>query len=121
MTKTKVSLICIDVIIQLHMRIFVIIFVCEPRHEKTGFFAYAKTKAQISFVVTAKPISAFDSATRIKQFLLYLNPNFRPLACFNDCTGRFVSDLVGNTDFLTSRLIRYVFHFISVYILVYIV
>ena len=26
----------------------------EPRHEKTGFFAYAKTKTQISFAVTAK-------------------------------------------------------------------
>ena len=35
----------------------------EPRHEKTGFFAYAKTKTQISFAVTAKLISAFVFAT----------------------------------------------------------
>ena len=35
-------------------------------------YAYAKTKAQISFAVTAKLISAFVFATRIVQFLLYL-------------------------------------------------
>ena len=35
----------------------------EPRHMKTGFFAYAKTKTQISFAVTAKLISAFVFAT----------------------------------------------------------
>ena len=31
----------------------------EPRHEKPQRFAYAKTKTQISFAVTAKLISAF--------------------------------------------------------------
>ena len=36
--------------------------------------AYAKTKAQISFAVTAKMISAFVFATRIVQFLYFLNP-----------------------------------------------
>ena len=35
----------------------------ETRHEKTGYFAYAKTKSQISFTVTAKLISAFVFAT----------------------------------------------------------
>ena len=35
----------------------------EPRHEKTVFFAYAKTKTQISFAVTGKLISAFVFAT----------------------------------------------------------
>ena len=35
----------------------------EPRCEKTGIFAYAKTKTQISFAVTAKLISAFVFAT----------------------------------------------------------
>ena len=49
----------------------------EPRHEKTGFFAYAKTKAQISCAVTAQLISAFVFATRIVYFLLYLYPNFQ--------------------------------------------
>ena len=48
----------------------------EPRREKTGF-AYAKTKTQISFAVTAKLISAFVFATRIVQFLFYLNPKFQ--------------------------------------------
>ena len=36
-----------------------------------------KTKAQISFAVTAKLISAFVFATRIVQFLLYLTPKFQ--------------------------------------------
>ena len=49
----------------------------EPRHEKTGFFAYAKTKTQISFAVTVKLISVFAFATRIVQSLFYLNPKFQ--------------------------------------------
>ena len=40
-------------------------------------FAYAKTKAQISFAVTAKLISAFVFATRIVLFLFFLNPKFQ--------------------------------------------
>ena len=49
----------------------------EPRREKTGFFAYAKTKTQISFAVTAKLISVFVFATRIVQSLYFLNPKFQ--------------------------------------------
>ena len=52
-------------------------FEFEPRREKTVFFAYAKTKTQISFAVTAKLISAFVFATRIVQFLYFLNPKFQ--------------------------------------------
>ena len=48
----------------------------KPHHEKTQQFAYAKTKAQISFAVTAKLISAFVFATRIVQFLFVLKPKF---------------------------------------------
>ena len=51
----------------------------EPRYEKTGFFAYAKTKTQISFAVTAKLISAFVFATRIVQSLYFLNSEFQGL------------------------------------------
>ena len=40
-------------------------------------FAYAKTKAQISFAVTMKLISAFVFATRIVQSLYFLNPKFQ--------------------------------------------
>ena len=40
-------------------------------------FAYAKTKAQISFAVTAKLISTFVFTTRIVQCLLYLTPKFQ--------------------------------------------
>ena len=49
----------------------------EPRHEKTGFCAYAKTKTQISFAVTTKLISAFVFATGIVQSLYYLHPKFQ--------------------------------------------
>ena len=40
-------------------------------------FAYAKTKEQISFAITAKLISAFVFTTRIIQFLFFLNPKFQ--------------------------------------------
>ena len=40
-------------------------------------FAYAKTKTQISFVVTTKLISAFVFATWIVQYLYFLNPKFQ--------------------------------------------
>ena len=40
-------------------------------------FAYAKTKTQISFAVTAKLISAFVFATRIVQSLFFLNAKFQ--------------------------------------------
>ena len=49
----------------------------DPRHEKTVFFANAKTKTQISFAVTAKLISAFVFAIRIVQSLFFLNPEFQ--------------------------------------------
>ena len=39
--------------------------------------AYAKTKTQISFAVTAKLISAFVFATQTVQFLFFLNPKFQ--------------------------------------------
>ena len=47
------------------------ICICENKS------AYAKTKTQISFAVTAKLISTFVFAIRIVQFLFYLNPKFQ--------------------------------------------
>ena len=44
--------------------------------------AYAKTKTQMSFAVTAKLISAFVFATRIVQFLFYFNPKFQASSSF---------------------------------------
>ena len=41
-----------------------------------------RTKTQISFAVTAKLISAFVFATRIVQFLFYLNPKFQASSYF---------------------------------------
>ena len=45
-------------------------------------FAYAKTKAQNSCVVTAQLISAFVFATRIVQSLLMLQPKFHASSLF---------------------------------------
>ena len=71
-------------------------------------FAYAKTKAQISFAVTAKLISAFVFA--ISLLLKSEISSFR-LSCFCDFTGRFVSDLVRRPVFLR----RGSFHMSSVF------
>ena len=49
----------------------------EPRYEKNRLFAYAKTKTQISFAVTAKLISAFVFTIRIVQSLYFLYPEFQ--------------------------------------------
>ena len=46
-------------------------------------FAYAKTKTQISFAVTAKLISAFVFALLIVQSLLFLNPGLKPDCWFS--------------------------------------
>ena len=76
----------------------------EWPHGKTQQSAQVKTKAQISFAVTAKLICAFVFATRIVQFLFYLNPKFLASSSFLCC--RFVSDLFGNhiVGFPTRRL-----------------
>ena len=52
-------------------------------------FAYAKTKAHISYAVTTQLNNAFVFATRIVKFLFLLKVT---------CTDRFVSDLVGNQN-----------------------
>ena len=49
----------------------------EPRHEKTCFFAYEKTKPQISCAVTAQLISAFVFATQVAQPIDFLNLKFQ--------------------------------------------
>ena len=56
--------------------------VYEPPRGKTNNLHRRKTKAQISFAVTAKLISAFVFATRIVQFLFYLNPKFQASSSF---------------------------------------
>ena len=50
-----------------------LVFSCTSASENQQF-AYAKTKAQTSFAVTVKLISAFVFATLIVQFLFFLNP-----------------------------------------------
>ena len=77
---------------------FNFISLSEPCHEKIMVFAWAKTKAQISFTVTVKLISAFVFACRIVQFHCFLNLKILAFAMFISCTGRFVSDLVRNPE-----------------------
>ena len=75
-----------------------------PRHKKSCFFAYAKTKAQISCadctarksaVQTAQLISAFVFASWNICFIYFLNPKFPAFNHFSACTAQFVSDLFG--------------------------
>ena len=70
----------------------------EPRREKTGFFAYAKTKTQISFAVTAKLISAFVFAIRIVHFLFYLNTKFQASSHLLSLCSLICVDLIGNPE-----------------------
>ena len=67
---------------------------------------YAKTKAQISFTVTVKLISAFVFATRIVQFFFFLNPKFqdsslllslyRPICIFSKISVKVQLDWVAS-------------------------
>ena len=71
-------------------------------------FAYAKTKAQISFAVTAKLFSTVVFATRIVQFLFFLNPKF-PASSNLLCLYSSVCVRPGRTGFLMSWLIYQIF------------
>ena len=51
---------------------------------------------QISCAATVQLISTFVFATLLVQILLISSQNFKRLVGFCDCTGEFVSDLVGN-------------------------
>ena len=82
-----------SVIVDAGIRPEVIVIVYEQCRENL-LFAYAKTKTQISFAVTAKLISAFVFATWILQYIFFLNPNFQ---VSSNCAARIVSDLVGNS------------------------
>ena len=53
-------------------------------------------------------ISAFVFTTRIVQFLYFLNSNFHPPAIFCNCTGGFVSDLVGNPEDHFSYIVAHI-------------
>ena len=70
----------------------------EPLHKKTSnLHNYEKTKAQISFTVTVKLISAFFATHIDSNSSSTYTQIFKHLAFFFDCTARFVSDLVGNS------------------------
>ena len=74
-------------------------------------FAYANNKAQISLAVTASLILSFVFATQIiLLFTFTWNLTFKLLVCFIDCTGRFVSYLVGNPEDRLSRVAAQLFY-----------
>ena len=75
----------------------------ELRREKTVFFAYAKTKTQISFAVTAKLLSVFVFATRIVQSLYFINPKFQASSHLLWLYSLVGSDLVENPEDLFSH------------------
>ena len=56
---------------------FGFIYVLSHVMRKTSFCIYVKVKAQITFAVTEMLIISFVFATRIVQFLYFLNLNFR--------------------------------------------
>ena len=62
------------------------LFLYKQRHEKNDFFHIWVKKTQISFAVTAELISAFPPTFSIR--------NFKLLAFYSDCAGRFVLELV---------------------------
>ena len=65
-------------------------------------FAYAKTKTQISFALTVQVLSAFVFTT-----------NERNLAISCGATSQFVSDLVGDTEFMFSRVAAHFYLFVG--------
>ena len=74
----KINIWCIE-----NLSVYRYIYKTSFSHWENRIFANAKTKAQISRAVTAQLISAFVFATRIVQFLLYLNPKFQASVFFS--------------------------------------
>ena len=81
--RIKEGLMQLNMLINVELQSFVGILTIMSRIylsrvvRKPFFFAYATTKMQISFAITAKLISAFVFATWIVQSLFYLNPKFK--------------------------------------------
>ena len=67
------------------------------------YFAYAKTKAQISCAVTSQLIHP------LRSFATQIVPLCKFLACFHVCTGQFVSHLVGHPEDRLSRVAAQLF------------
>ena len=66
-----------------HLEIVLKVLIYEPPHGKTNYLHRRKQRHRSAcFAVTAKLISAFVFATRIVQFLFYLNPKFQASSSF---------------------------------------
>ena len=78
----------VDILRKLHW--FLQLLKVEPGHEKMCLTSYAN-KAQIS-LISAFVVCCLDSIISLR----FYSRNFKTLASFCGCAGRFVSGLVGN-------------------------
>ena len=73
----------------------------EPHRDKNRPFAYAQNKDADQLRGDREAdqrlcLCYTDSIIPLQMY--FLNPNFKPLGIFCDCTAPFVSDLVGNPE-----------------------
>ena len=81
--KNKTKIKNWDLVTSLHsFRISVCDLIYEPPHGKTNNLHMRKQRRRSASRLTAKLISAFVFATRIVQFLFYLNPKFQASSSF---------------------------------------
>ena len=80
---------------------YCVIVRCEPHREKTGFLPVCENKGadQLRSNCEADQRLCFRYTDSAIFFL-----NFKLLVSFCDCTGRFLSDLVGNPEDRFSRV-----------------
>ena len=75
----------------------------ELRHEKTRFLGENKGADQLHSNCEADQRLCFRySDSTIPLFISIYSQSFKPLGCF--CTGRFVTNLVGNPEDCFSRI-----------------
>ena len=86
------------------------------RTRKPAFCLYrCENESRERCAVSAQLISAFVFATQIVESLFFLNPKFQAsyLVFFRDCTGQFVSDMVGNPEDQFSRITAHIWAMVA--------
>ena len=76
----------------MHLKIY------EPRHEKMRLVSYENNKgadqpAHLCSLISAFVVHCLDSIISLR----FYSQNFKTLAIFCGCAGRFVSGMVGNS------------------------
>ena len=82
-------------------------------------FAYAKTKAQISFAVTAKLISTFVFTTGIVHSLFFSYPKFQASSYFLRLYRPVCVDLVGTPEARFCRVAAHILMLLSTILVMY--